>query len=92
MNTCENSFFGPHLGLGRQKNVIRLGQTPDVRSGTVLVARQRYSQREVSSSSLTVRSGTVPPQKKTFQARRAKRCILTRRARPKEGFLGYGAA
>ena len=44
-----------------------------------------------SSSSLTVRSGTVPPQK-TFQARKAKRCILTRRARPKEGFLGYGAA
>ena len=30
LNTCENSFFGPHLGLGRQKNVIRLGQTPDV--------------------------------------------------------------
>ena len=30
MNTCQNSFFGPHLGLGRQKNVIRLGQTPDV--------------------------------------------------------------
>ena len=29
--------------------------------------------------------------KKTFQARRAKRCILTRRVRPKEGFLGYGA-
>ena len=24
LNTCENSFFGPHLGLGRQKNVIRL--------------------------------------------------------------------
>ena len=19
LNTCENSFFGPHLGLGRQK-------------------------------------------------------------------------
>ena len=30
MNTCENSVFGPHLGLGRQKNVIRLGKTPDV--------------------------------------------------------------
>ena len=44
-----------------------------------------------SSSSLTERSGTVPP-KKTFQARRAKRCILTRRARPNEGFMGYGAA
>ena len=44
-----------------------------------------------SSSSLTVRSGTVPPQK-TFQARRAKRCILTRRARPMEGFFLYGAA
>ena len=44
-----------------------------------------------SSSSLTMRSGTVPPQK-TFQARRAKLCILTRRARPKKGFLGYGAS
>ena len=44
-----------------------------------------------ASLSLTVSSGTVPPQK-TFQARRAKRCILTRRARPKEGFFGYGAA
>ena len=31
LNTCEISFFGPHLGLGRQKNVIRLGQTPDVK-------------------------------------------------------------
>ena len=30
LNTCENSFFGHHLGLGRQKNVVRLGQTPDV--------------------------------------------------------------
>ena len=30
LNTCENSFFGPHLGLGKQKNVARLGQTPDV--------------------------------------------------------------
>ena len=30
LNTCENSFFGPHLGLGRQKNLVRLGQTPDV--------------------------------------------------------------
>ena len=29
-NTCENSFFGPHLGLGRKNNVVRLGQTPDV--------------------------------------------------------------
>ena len=27
LNTCENSFFGPHLGLGRPKNVVRLGQT-----------------------------------------------------------------
>ena len=32
LNTCENSFFGPHLGLGRQKNVIRLGQTPESES------------------------------------------------------------
>ena len=30
LNTCENSFFGPHLGLGRPKNVVRLGQTRDV--------------------------------------------------------------
>ena len=30
LNTCENSFFGPHLGLGRKKNVIILGQTHDV--------------------------------------------------------------
>ena len=30
LNTCENSFFGPHLGLGRQTIVVRLGQTPDV--------------------------------------------------------------
>ena len=30
LNTCENSFFGPHLGLGRQKNVVKLRQTPDV--------------------------------------------------------------
>ena len=30
LNTCENSFFGLHLGLGRKKNVVRLGQTPDV--------------------------------------------------------------
>ena len=30
LNTCENSFFGPQLGLGRQKNVVRLGQTPYV--------------------------------------------------------------
>ena len=35
LNTCENSFFGPHLGLGRQKNVIRLGQTPDVLCGAL---------------------------------------------------------
>ena len=26
-NTCENSFFGPHLGLEMPKNVVRLGQT-----------------------------------------------------------------
>ena len=44
-----------------------------------------------SSSSLTMGSGTVPPQK-NFQARRAKLCILTRRAMPKKGFLGYGAS
>ena len=30
LNKCENSFFGLYLGLGRQKNVVRLGQTPDV--------------------------------------------------------------
>ena len=30
LNTCENSFFGPHLGLRRQKNVVRLGQNLDV--------------------------------------------------------------
>ena len=30
LNTCENFFFGLHLGLGRQKNLVRLGQTPDV--------------------------------------------------------------
>ena len=30
LNTCENSFFGPYLGLGRQKNAVILGQTPDV--------------------------------------------------------------
>ena len=30
LNTCENSLFGPHLGLGRQKNVVKLGQIPDV--------------------------------------------------------------
>ena len=30
--------------------------------------------------------------KKTFQARWSKRCILTRRTRPNEGFIGYGAA
>ena len=35
LNTCENSFFGPHLGLGRQKNVIRFGQTPDVKTDLV---------------------------------------------------------
>ena len=44
----------------------------------------------VSSSSLTVLSGIVPPQKNLSRGR-AKRCILTRWARPKEGFLGYGA-
>ena len=38
-----------------------------------------------------MRSGTLPPQK-TFQARRAKRFILTNRARPNEGFLRYGVA
>ena len=30
LNTCENSLFGPHLGLRRQKNVVKLGQIPDV--------------------------------------------------------------
>ena len=30
LNTCENFLFGPHLGLGRQKNVVKLGQIPDV--------------------------------------------------------------
>ena len=30
LNTCENSLFKPHLGLGRQKNVVKLGQIPDV--------------------------------------------------------------
>ena len=30
LNTCENSFFGPHLGLERQKNVVKLGQTLDM--------------------------------------------------------------
>ena len=29
LNTYENSFRS-HLSLGRQKNVVRLGQTPDV--------------------------------------------------------------
>ena len=24
LNTCENSFFGPHLGLGRQKTLSDL--------------------------------------------------------------------
>ena len=24
LNTCEHSLFGPHLGLGRQKNVVKL--------------------------------------------------------------------
>ena len=33
-----------------------------------LVARQRYSQRDISSSSLTVCSGTVPPQKNLSSA------------------------
>ena len=30
LNTCENSLFGPHLGLRRQKNVVKLGQVSDV--------------------------------------------------------------
>ena len=30
LNTCENSLFGHHLGLGRQKNVVKLGQILDV--------------------------------------------------------------
>ena len=30
LNTCENSLFGPHLGLGKQKNVVKIGQIPDV--------------------------------------------------------------
>ena len=38
-----------------------------------------------------MRSGTVHSQK-NISSGRVKRCILTRRARPKEGFLGYGAA
>ena len=29
LNTCENSLFGPHLGLGRQKKVVKLGQILD---------------------------------------------------------------
>ena len=44
-----------------------------------------------SSSSLTVSSGTLPPQN-TLQARRANGFILTSRARPKKGFLRYGVA
>ena len=44
---------------------------------------------EVSSSSLTVRSGTVPPQK-TILARRAKRFILTSRAGRRRVFGGMG--
>ena len=31
LNTCENSLFGLHLSLGRQKNVVKLGQIPDVK-------------------------------------------------------------
>ena len=38
-----------------------------------------------------MRSGAVPP-KKNLSSGRAKQCILTRRARPKEGILGYGVA
>ena len=30
LNTCENSLFRPHLGLGRQKNGVKLGQIHDV--------------------------------------------------------------
>ena len=30
LNACEKSFFIPHLGLGRKKNVVKLGQTPNV--------------------------------------------------------------
>ena len=30
LNTCENSFFGPHLGLGRQKTWSDLDKTLDV--------------------------------------------------------------
>ena len=44
-----------------------------------------------SSSRLTVRSGAVPPQK-NLSSGRAKPCILNRRARLNEGFLGFGAA
>ena len=27
LHTCENSFFGPHLGLGKQKKKKKCGQT-----------------------------------------------------------------
>ena len=27
LNTCENSLFGPHLGLGRQKTWSNLGKS-----------------------------------------------------------------
>ena len=30
LNTCENFIFRPHLGLRRQKNVVKLGQILDV--------------------------------------------------------------
>ena len=30
LNTCEKSLSGPHLGLGRQKNVVKLGQILEV--------------------------------------------------------------
>ena len=36
-----------------------------------------------------MRSGAMPPQK-NLSSSRTKQCILNRRARPKEGFLGYG--
>ena len=43
LNTCENSFFGPHLGLGRQKNVIRLGQTPHVYPGEANISKKMFN-------------------------------------------------
>ena len=30
LNTCENSLFGPHLGLGRQKKRDQTWTTPNV--------------------------------------------------------------